>query len=113
MQTTRLQKRKRRHNRIRARVRGTENRPRLAVFRSNKHLSVQLIDDGKGVTITQASDAEVKGKPIERAALLGSLIATRAKEKSVNAVVFDRGGYRYTGRVATLAEAARKGGLTF
>lgn len=110
MNTTRAQDRLRRHRRIRARVSGTALRPRLAVFRSNKHLSAQLIDDVAARTLAQAHDAEVKGGDI---AALGQLIATRAKEKSITNVVFDRGGYQYTGRIKALAEAVRKGGLTF
>lgn len=110
MNTTRAQDRLRRHRRIRARVSGTALRPRLAIFRSNKHLSAQLIDDVAARTLAQAHDTEVKGGDVTA---LGELIATRAKEKSITNIVFDRGGYQYTGRIKVLAEAVRKGGLTF
>ena len=111
MNTTRSQQRQRRHRRIRAQVRGTALRPRLAIFRSNKHLYAQLIDDEKAVTLAQANEGEVKGESAHRASALGELIATRAKTKSITSVVFDRGGYQYTGRIKALADAARKGGL--
>jgi len=110
MNTTRTQDRLRRHRRIRARVSGTALRPRLAIFRSNKHLYAQIIDDVTARTLTQAHDTEVKGGDVTA---LGELIATRAQEKSITSVVFDRGGYQYTGRIKVLAEAVRKGGLTF
>ena len=106
--------------RIRKRVSGTPERPRMAVYRSNKQIYVQLIDDINGVTLAQASskDAslaeELKGKkPVQIAALVGRLTAERAKEKSITMVSFDRGGYLYHGRVKSLADAAREGGLTF
>ncbi len=97
--------RQRRHNRIRAKVKGTPERPRLAVYKSNRYMEAQLIDDTKGITITS-------GK-MDDALKLGSEIAKNAKAKGISAVVFDRGGFRYTGRVQALAEAARKGGLEF
>jgi len=102
----------RRHARVRKRVRGEAERPRLAVFRSSKHIYAQLIDDRGAQTIAAASDAEVDGgNPTERAKAVGALIATRAKDAGIGAVVFDRGGFRYHGRVAALAEGAREGGL--
>jgi large subunit ribosomal protein L18 len=97
--------RERRHNRIRAKVRGTSQRPRLCVYRSNRYIEAQVIDDTKGVTLISAK--------MDDPQKLGTDIAKRAQEKGISAVVFDRGGFRYTGRVAALAEAARKGGLKF
>ncbi len=106
--------RARRHNRIRGRVVGSVSRPRLSVFRSSKHTYAQLIDDATGKTLASASTREVKssGKKAELSAELGKLIAGKAKEKGIAACVFDRGGYRYHGRVKALAEAAREAGLT-
>jgi len=95
----------RRHNRIRAKVTGTPARPRLCVYKSNRYLEAQVIDDTVGKTL-------VSGK-MDDAGKLGKEIALRAKEKGITAVVFDRGGFRYTGRIAQLADAARKGGLDF
>ncbi len=110
-------RRLRRHRRVRAKVRGTADRPRLSVFRSNRHLCVQLIDDAAGRTIAAASDAEAAGGKKEtrnaRAEKLGALIAKRAAEKAVAKAVFDRGSYRYHGLVSSIAEAARKAGLQF
>lgn len=97
--------RDRRHNRIRAKVQGTPERPRLCVYKSNRYLEVQVIDDTVGKTL-----AAVKMDDAEKA---GQEIAKRAKAAGVSAVVFDRGGFRYTGNIAKLADAARKGGLTF
>jgi large subunit ribosomal protein L18 len=105
-----------RHKRLRNNLRGTPERPRLAVFRSLNHISVQLIDDVNGVTICSASSQEkgiADGGNVRGAASVGELVAKRAKEKGVKAVVFDRGGYRYSGRVAQLADSARKSGLEF
>jgi large subunit ribosomal protein L18 len=102
----------RRHARVRKKVRGEADRPRLAVFRSNRHIYAQLIDDRQAVTLVAASDAEVKGgNPVERAKAVGGLIATRAKDAGIGSAVFDRGGRQYHGRVAALAEGAREGGL--
>jgi large subunit ribosomal protein L18 len=102
----------RRHTRVRKKVAGGPARPRLAVFRSNRHIYVQLIDDVQAVTLAAASDAEVKGEgKTARAKAVGELIASRAKEAGIDAVVFDRGGRLYHGRVAALAEGAREGGL--
>lgn len=111
-------RRDRRHRRVRARVSGTAARPRLAVFRSVKHVAAQLIDDVAGKTLLavhegELSDAQRKGTKTERAKALGSLLAKKATAKGVTAVVFDRGASRYHGRVAAFAEAARAGGLTF
>lgn len=108
------------HRRIRKRVEGTGERPRLAVYRSQSHIYAQLIDDVQGRTLCAASslDKELKaakkrGGDVAAAKAVGSLIASRAKEKGVLAVVFDRGGFQYHGRVKALAEAAREGGLKF
>ena len=105
------------HKRIRQRVAGTEVRPRLAVYRSLKHIYAQLIDDSKGVTVVSASssikDGPKNGGNVAGAKEVGKLIAERAKEKGVTKVVFDRGGYIYQGRVANLAEGAREAGLEF
>lgn len=105
----------RRTHRVRSRFSGTPEQPRLAVYRSLKHMSAQVIDDTTGKTVVMASDKDVaqalRGK--ERAAAVGTVLATRAKEKGVTAVVFDRRRYRYHGRVQALAEAARAGGLIF
>ncbi|HYJ61974.1 MAG TPA: 50S ribosomal protein L18 [Actinomycetota bacterium] len=102
----------RRHRRVRKKVGGASTRPRLAVFRSNRHIYAQLIDDVGATTLVAASDAEVgAGSPIERAKAVGGLIATRAKEAGIDRAVFDRGGRRYHGRVAAVADGAREGGL--
>ncbi|HQR31288.1 MAG TPA: 50S ribosomal protein L18 [Blastocatellia bacterium] len=106
------------HSRIRKKVKGTTDRPRLAVFRSLNHIYAQVIDDINGVTLCSASSVEKsagvgKGGNIDAAKSIGKLIAERAKEKGINSVVFDRGGYIYHGRVKSLAEAAREAGLQF
>lgn len=112
--TTKTEKRTRRHGRIRAKVRGTEDRPRLSVFRSNKHIVAQLINDEKGVTLVAVSTASVKkGTKTERAREAGKQVALAGKGKGITKAVFDRGGFRYTGRIAAVAEGAREGGLTF
>jgi large subunit ribosomal protein L18 len=107
----------RRQVRIRAKVKGTTQRPRLSVFRSNKHIYAQLIDDVKRETLTGASEAELKSaekvKKADKAKELGLLIAKKAAEKKVKAVVFDKGSYKYHGRVKAVAEGAREGGLKF
>lgn len=108
------QKRARRHAKVRSKISGTETKPRLSVFRSNKSIYAQLIDDVSGVTLASASDVkETKGTNIERAAAVGTALATAAKAKKITTVVFDRGGYLFAGRVKALAEAAREGGLQF
>jgi large subunit ribosomal protein L18 len=109
---TKRQARLRRHARVRKKVTGGAQRPRLAVFRSNRHIYAQLIDDAASVTLAQASDTEVKGKDkTERAKAVGELLASRAKDAGIDAAVFDRGGRLYHGRVAALADGAREGGL--
>ena len=120
MALTRIERRQRIQYRIRKHVSGTPERPRMAVFRSNKQIYVQLIDDLAGVTLASASSADkslveaVKGKPgMEVAKLVGKLAAERAIEKGISQVSFDRGGYLYHGKVKCLADAAREGGLTF
>jgi len=102
----------RRHARVRKKISGGPTRPRLAVYRSNRHIYVQLIDDVAATTLAQASDreVEVEGKTA-RAKAVGELIAKRAKEAGIEVAVFDRGGRQYHGRVAALAEGAREGGL--
>ena len=112
--------RNRRHNRVRAKVKGTTDRPRLCVFRSLNHIYAQVIDDLQGHTLACAStlDTEIRDEAvgkvkIGRAELVGSLVAKRALSKGINRVIFDRGGYKYHGRVKVLAEAARQGGLKF
>jgi len=105
------------HKRIRNRVSGTQERPRLAVFRSVNHIYAQVIDDGQGHTLAAAGSTEKdlrgKGGNIEGAKLIGKAVAERAKEKGISRVVFDRGGYQYHGRVKALADAARQAGLEF
>ena len=108
-----------RHNRVRKKIHGTAARPRLAVFRSNKHMSVQVIDDDSGRTLAAASSTEADqrthggGATVEGSARLGTLVAERAKAAGIDTVVFDRGGFLYHGRVAALAAAAREAGLEF
>lgn len=114
----RREKRERRHRRIRAKIFGTAERPRLSVFRSHRHILAQLIDDEKQITLVAVSDhhlneAEKKQSPQERAFLVGKLLAEKAKAQGIKSVVFDRGGYLYHGRVKKLAEGAREGGLSF
>ncbi|MCP5119846.1 MAG: 50S ribosomal protein L18, partial [bacterium] len=106
------------HRRIRRRMRGTGDRPRLSVFRSLQHIYVQVIDDRAGRTLAAASSAETaagidKSGDVAAATKVGKLIAERAKQKGVTKVVFDRGGYKYHGRVRALADAAREAGLEF
>lgn len=119
-QVTRSLARIRRHRRVRKRLAGTPQRPRLNVFRSSAHIYAQVIDDVAGHTIAAASDVEkeiagqVAGKTkTERAKLVGQVVAERAKARGVEAVVFDRGGHKYHGRVKALADAAREAGLGF
>jgi len=113
-QVSRLQ----RHRRVRSKLTGTSERPRLAVFRSQKHISVQVIDDGVGHVLLQSSTSNKelkvkKGNDISAATKVGSDIAKKAIAKKIKKVVFDSAGYRYHGRVKAVAEAARKGGLVF
>lgn len=108
--------RKRRHDRVRAKISGTPECPRLNVFRSNNEIFAQIIDDTKGNTLVSSSSVELKiknGSNIEGASLVGKDIAEKAKKKKIKTVVFDRGGYLYHGRVKALAEAARENGLEF
>jgi len=109
--------RKKRHKRVRSKVSGTPERPRLNVFRSEKHIYAQVIDDIKGVTLCSASSVEKDfdgtGANKEAARKVGKVVAKRAVAKGIETVVFDRGGYIYHGRVKELAEAAREGGLAF
>jgi large subunit ribosomal protein L18 len=105
------------HKRIRRRVAGTQERPRLAVFRSLNHIYAQVIDDQQGHTLAAAASTEKdlrgKGGNVEGAKLIGQAVAQRAKDKGITRVVFDRGGYQYHGRVKALADAARQAGLEF
>ena len=116
--TARRVSRLRRHNRLRKRVAGTAERPRLVVKRSSRHIHVQVIDDLAGHTLVAASSMEpdvrnLDGDKKGKAANVGALVAERAKAAGIEEIVFDRGGYKYHGRVAALAEAAREGGLKF
>lgn len=107
--------RKRKHARVRRKISGTAERPRLTVFRSNAHIYAQIIDDVDGVTLVAASSMEnsEKGSNTEAAKQVGKLIAERAIDKGIENIVFDRSGYIYHGRIAALAEAAREAGLKF
>lgn len=116
----RNQARKRRHARVRKNVHGTPDRPRMNVFRSLKDIYVQVIDDEQGKTLVSASTIDkdlrgnMKGKnKTEQAELVGEAVASRAKDAGISKVVFDRGGYKYIGRIKALADGARKGGLEF
>jgi len=116
--TSRTAQRQKRQRRVRKRINGTAERPRLSVFRSNRHISAQLIDDAAGVTMASASTAEADLRSgttsnKDAAAKVGALVAERAKAAGVETVVFDRGGNQYHGRVAALADAARESGLKF
>lgn len=109
--------REKRHRKVRAKIYGTEDRPRLCIFKSNKHIYAQIINDDKGFTLVFASDLEVKDskkeKKINLAQKVGELITNKAKDKKITKVVFDRGGFKYHGRVKALADEARKQGLQF
>jgi large subunit ribosomal protein L18 len=115
----RLQSRKRRHHRVRKKITGTPERPRLAVFRSNRHLVLQVIDDVAGHTLAAAStvEADVRSSgstaTVDAATRIGTLLGERARAAGVNKVVFDRGGFRFHGRVKAAADAAREAGLEF
>ena len=109
---------RRRHIRLRKKISGTAARPRLVVTRSTRHMFAQIVDDTKGVTLASASSMEadlrsLSGDKTAKARKVGELVASRAKAAGVDAVVFDRGGSKYTGRIAALAEGAREGGLAF
>ncbi|MGH2521553.1 MAG: 50S ribosomal protein L18 [Anaerolineales bacterium] len=117
---TRSEQRKRRHQRLRTRVSGTEARPRLNIFRSLIHIYAQVIDDTHGMTLVSASTLDPELKPqltgkkrVEQAKLVGTTVAQRAKARGITQVVFDRGGYKYHGRVKAVADGAREGGLEF
>lgn len=106
----------RKHTRVRAKISGTTSCPRLCVFRSNKNIEAQIIDDEKGITLVSSSSTQLKlanGGDVEAASKVGENIAEKAKAKKISKVVFDRAGYLYHGRVEALANAARKGGLKF
>lgn len=115
--STKKTQRLQRHKKVRAKIKGTEQRPRLCVFKSNKHFYAQIINDEKGITLVSASDLEIKNqeknKKTEIAQKVGEAIATKAKAKKIEQVVFDRGGFKYQGGIQALAEGARKGGLIF
>jgi len=117
MRGTRTDARRRRHFRVRKTVHGTQSRPRLAVFRSNKYIYAQIIDDDMGHTIVAASsrEAAVKGSTltVDTAAQVGKLVGARAQDAGISKVVFDRGGFKFHGRIEALAEAARESGLEF
>lgn len=108
-------KRNIRHKKIRAKISVANNRPRLSVFRSNKYVFAQIIDDNKGITLVSAGDLKKEGKikKVDSAKKVGLELAKSAKLKNIEAVAFDRGGYKYQGRVKALAEGAREGGLKF
>lgn len=106
--------RDRRRKRIRAKIFGTSEKPRFSIFRSNKYITAQLIDDTKGLTLASATSKDINGKSVlERAKAVGASIAEQAKTKKIVTAVFDRGGYLYTGSVAALADGAREAGLKF
>ncbi|MBK6586394.1 MAG: 50S ribosomal protein L18 [Coprothermobacter sp.] len=120
VETSRAELRRIRHKRIRKHITGTAERPRLCVFRSSRHIYAQIIDDENGHTLVCASTLEkelrdqIKGlRKTEQAAAIGKVIAQRALEKGIKSVVFDRGGYKYHGRVKALADASREAGLEF
>lgn len=107
-------KRIKRHKKIRKQIVGTSNRPRLSVFKSDQHIYAQIIDDSKGATLIADSDLKIKdGTKLDKALKVGEALAKKALKKKIKQVVFDRGGFIYHGRVAALAEGARKGGLEF
>jgi large subunit ribosomal protein L18 len=108
-----LSNRDRIKNRIRSKVIGSEERPRLTVFKSNKFTYAQIIDDNQGKTLVEANSSDIKAKKMDAAVEVGKLIATKAKAAGITKVVFDRNGYKYTGRILVLAEAAREAGLEF
>ena len=107
-----------RHKRVRAKILGTKERPRVSVFKSNKHIFAQLVDDNSGKTIVSgkivsSGKSKIKGNKTEKAAEIGKLLAEKAKAAGITEVVFDRGGYKYHGRVKALADGLRQGGLKF
>jgi len=111
---TREQQRYRRHLRVRKKVTGTADRPRLVIFRSLKHITAQIVDDAAGRTLMTVSSTDIdSGKKTEKSAEVGKRIAARAKDAGITKVVFDRAGYKYHGRVKAVADGAREGGLEF
>ena len=110
---TRSSLRTRRHFRVRKKVNGTDERPRLVIYRSLKHIYAQLVDDVTQRTLMTVTDDGLEGKKVEKSAEVGKRIAQKAKEAGVTKVVFDRGGYKYHGRVKAVADGAREGGLEF
>jgi large subunit ribosomal protein L18 len=114
MQIKKNEKRSRLKKKIRAKVKGTKELPRLSVYRSNKFIYAQIIDDEAGKTLVSASDVKTKkGAKIVRAEEVGTIVAESAKKSGITKVVFDRNGFKYTGRIKLLADSARKAGLTF
>ena len=117
MKETKKEKRNKRHKRVRAKISGTSKKPRFSVFRSTKYIYGQLVDDEKGKTLVSASCRELKAKKgqtkIEKAKQVGEIIAKKSLEKKIKEVVFDKGGYKYHGRVKSMAEGARSQGLKF
>ena len=120
MKASKQEKRERRHRRVRAKIRGSKDRPRLSVFRSARFVWVQLIDDVERNTLVSVSSRELKGKrkknaapPVEQAQEVGKVLAERALKKNIGKATFDRGGYKYHGILKAVAEGARKGGLKF
>ena len=105
--------RERRHRRVRGKVAGTPERPRLVVFRSHKHIYAQIVDDAGQRTLMSVSDSALTGKKAEKSTAVGKLVAEKAKAAGITKVVFDRAGYRYHGRVKAVADGAREGGLEF
>jgi large subunit ribosomal protein L18 len=110
---TRAEKRYRRHLRVRKKVEGTTERPRLVVFRSLKHIYAQLVDDASMRTLMTVSDSKLEGKKMDKSSEVGKQLAARAKEAGITRVVFDRAGYKYHGRIKAVADGAREGGLEF
>jgi large subunit ribosomal protein L18 len=114
MTLSKTQQRERRHRRVRAKVQGTEERPRLSIYKSNTRIVAQLINDDKGLTIAAVSSSDEKGKtPREKAEAAAATLAKAAGAKGVKKIVFDRGGYKYLGTIKAFADAARKSGLDF
>jgi len=110
---TRAERRERRHTRVRAKVAGTPERPRLVVYRSLKHIYAQIVDDAAQRTLMTVSDSDMTGKKTEKSTAVGKLVAEKAKAAGIKQVVFDRAGYRYHGRIKAVADGAREGGLEF